>query len=108
MSYSYPSWVEFSKYDYLPARPTFDKSPVNPSRAYLGRENFYALTQHPYASLQYIHDFENMPPTLIQSGGCEVLVDEIRAFASKMENSKTTRVTYEEYEVYTFFHEKKK
>jgi acetyl esterase/lipase len=49
-----------------------------------------------------------MPPTLIQSGGCEVLVDEIRAFASKMENSKTTRVTYEEYEVYTFFHEKKK
>ncbi|KAI8879835.1 alpha/beta-hydrolase [Backusella circina FSU 941] len=98
MSYSYPSWIEFTKFDYLPERPTFDHSTMNPSRCYLGRENYYALTQHPYASLQYIHDFENMPPMLIQSGGCEVLVDEIRAFASKLENSKTTRVTYEEYE----------
>lgn len=72
---------------------------MNPARFYLGTDTYFGLNQHPYASPLYADHFDNLPPILIQSGGCETMKDEVRSFATKFEDCHSTIFKHEEYEV---------
>ncbi|KAI8146648.1 Alpha/Beta hydrolase protein [Fennellomyces sp. T-0311] len=98
LTFSYPSWDTASLYDYLPNNP--DKIPNrNPAVLYLGAEKAArGMARHPYVSPLFAESFENLPPLLIQSGGCESLRDEINDLVNKLGATKTTLVHHEEYE----------
>lgn len=57
------------------------------------------LVYNPYVSPIYADSFDHLPPILIQSGGCEVLRDEINELTAKIKGSKGTSVRHEIYEV---------
>ncbi|KAI8882100.1 hypothetical protein K501DRAFT_187591 [Backusella circina FSU 941] len=94
LSFSYPSWKNASLYDYLPDNPGELKA-MNPASLYLDSPH---LVRHPYVSPIFADNFDNMPPILIQSGGCESLRDEIMDLTEKMRKSKGTMVHHEIYE----------
>ncbi|KAI7893168.1 alpha/beta hydrolase fold-domain-containing protein [Mucor mucedo] len=94
LTFSYPSWKDASLYDYLPSNPAQLKS-VNPALLYLDDQE---LIRHPYVSPIFADNFDNMPPILIQSGGCESLRDEICDLTDKIQKSKCTMVHHEIYE----------
>ncbi|KAI7858293.1 alpha/beta hydrolase fold-domain-containing protein [Circinella umbellata] len=97
LSFSFPSWDNASVYDYLPNNP--DRLPkMNPANLYLGTERAPSMVRHPYVSPIFADNFENLPPIIIQSGGCESLRDEIRDLVTKIAASKTTLIHHEEYE----------
>ncbi|KAG2190057.1 hypothetical protein INT46_007936 [Mucor plumbeus] len=94
LTFSYPSWKDASLYDYLPSNPA-ELTAMNPAHLYLNDQD---LVKHPYVSPIYADSFSNMPPMLIQSGGCESLRDEICDLTIKIKNSKSTMVHHEIYE----------
>lgn len=94
LTFSYPSWNDASLYDYLPSNPNTLKS-MNPAFLYLDDQE---LVRHPYVSPIFAENFDNMPPMLIQSGGCESLRDEITDLTQKIKKSKSTMVHHEIYE----------
>lgn len=69
---------------------------MNPALLYLDDQK---LIRHPYVSPIFADNFDNMPPILIQSGGCESLRDEICDLTDKIQKSKSTMVHHEIYEV---------
>jgi acetyl esterase/lipase len=79
----------------LPDNPGELKA-MNPAHLYLDSPH---LVRHPYVSPIFADNFDNMPPILIQSGGCESLRDEIVDLTEKMRKSKGTMVHHEIYEV---------
>lgn len=95
LTFSYPSWNDANLYDYLPSNPAELKS-MNPALLYLDDQK---LIRHPYVSPIFADNFDNMPPILIQSGGCESLRDEICDLTDKIQKSKLTMVHHEIYEV---------
>ncbi|CAO3622222.1 unnamed protein product [Mucor fragilis] len=94
LTFSYPSWQDASLYDYLPSNPA-ELTAMNPAHLYLEDQE---LIRHPYVSPIFADNFSNMPPMLIQSGGCESLRDEICDLTSKIKSSKSTMVHHEIYE----------
>ncbi|KAI8641308.1 alpha/beta hydrolase fold-domain-containing protein [Parasitella parasitica] len=94
LTFSYPSWKDASLYDYLPSNPA-ELTAMNPAHLYLDDPN---LVRNPYVSPIFADNFRNMPPMLIQSGGCESLRDEISDLTTKIKNSKSTMVYHEIYE----------
>ncbi|KAI9244583.1 alpha/beta hydrolase fold-domain-containing protein [Phascolomyces articulosus] len=97
LTFSYPSWDNASLYDYLPNNP--DRLPnMNPANLYLGAERVSSMVRHPYVSPVFADNFENLPPLIIQSGGCESLRDEINDLVIKIAATKTTLIHHEEYE----------
>lgn len=82
-------------YDYLPSNPS-QLNAVNPALLYLDDQE---LIRHPYVSPIFADHFDDMPPILIQSGGCESLRDEIYDLTDKIQKSKSTMVHHEIYEV---------
>jgi hypothetical protein len=72
---------------------------MNPAHLYLEDQE---LVRHPYVSPIFADNFDNMPPILIQSGGCESLRDEICDLTIKIQKSKSTIVHHEIYEVCFF------
>lgn len=72
---------------------------MNPAYLYLGPDQPSDMVRHPYVSPLFAESFENLPPLLIQSGGCESLRDEIEDLTSRIGATKTTLVTHEIYEV---------
>ncbi|GAN06281.1 conserved hypothetical protein [Mucor ambiguus] len=97
LTYGHPSWVEAEIFDYLPCRPAMSAI-MNPARFYLGTDTYHGLSRHPYASPLFADHFDHLPPILIQSGGCETMKDEIRAFAANFEDCHATIFKHEEYE----------
>ncbi|KAI9029668.1 alpha/beta hydrolase fold-domain-containing protein [Phycomyces nitens] len=97
LTFSYSTSLGKPLFDYIPIPPKNDKQ-LNPALHYLGIEQYKHMTKHPYVSPLFADSFENLPPLLFQSGGCEALRDEIRAIVEKIKASKTTSVHYEEYE----------
>lgn len=69
---------------------------MNPAHLYLDDQD---LIRHPYVSPIFADHFDNMPPILIQSGGCESLRDEICDLVDKIQKSKGNMVHHEIYEV---------
>lgn len=76
---------------------------MNPARFYLGTDTYHGLSRHPYASPLFADHFDHLPPILIQSGGCETMKDEVRAFAAKFEDCHGTIFKHEEYEVFYLY-----
>lgn len=97
LTYGFPSWANAEAHDCLPPKPAcWDK---NPAMLYLGQENHEKLCRHPYVSPIYASSFDDLPTTLIQSGGCEALHDEIVELVRKLKDSRmSTIVQHEEYE----------
>lgn len=98
LTYGFPSWANAEAHDCLPPKPAcWDK---NPAMLYLGQENHEKLCRHPYVSPIYASSFDDLPTTLIQSGGCEALHDEIVELVRKLKDSRmSTIVQHEQYEV---------
>ncbi|GAA5805280.1 hypothetical protein HPULCUR_010795 [Helicostylum pulchrum] len=94
LTFSYPSWKDANLYDYLPSNPS-ELVGMNPALLYLDDQK---LIRHPYVSPIFADNFDNMPPILIQSGGCESLRDEICDLTDKIQKSKSTMVHHEIYE----------
>ncbi|KAI8085254.1 alpha/beta hydrolase fold-domain-containing protein [Thamnidium elegans] len=94
LTFSYPSWKDANLYDYLPSNPS-ELVSMNPALLYLDDQE---LIRHPYVSPIFADNFDNMPPILIQSGGCESLRDEICDLTDKIQKSKSTMVHHEIYE----------
>jgi acetyl esterase/lipase len=99
LTFSYPSWKDASLYDYLPSNPSELKA-MNPAHLYLDDQD---LIKHPYVSPIFADNFDNMPPMLIQSGGCESLRDEIDDLTNKIKKSRSTMVHHEIYEVISLY-----
>ena len=78
---------------------------MNPANLYLGTERAPSMVRHPYVSPIFADNFENLPPIIIQSGGCESLRDEIHDLVTKIAASKTTLIHHEEYEVYIYIYD---
>ncbi|KAL0076172.1 alpha/beta hydrolase fold-domain-containing protein [Phycomyces blakesleeanus] len=97
LSFSHMSCDDLPVFDYLPLPPKTETH-QNPAFHYLGAEQYKTMRKHPYVSPLFAENFENLPPLLFQSGGCEALRDEIRAIVEKIKASKTSSVHYEEYE----------
>lgn len=101
LTFGFPSWANAEAHDCLPPKPAcWDK---NPAMLYLGKENHEELCRHPYVSPIYASNFNDLPATLIQSGGCEALRDEIVELVRKLKDSRmSTIVQHEQYEVTLF------
>ncbi|KAG0994974.1 hypothetical protein G6F28_005232 [Rhizopus arrhizus] len=94
LAYSYSSWDDNALDDYLPPKPQ-KTTKFQPVMFYLESPN---LVYNPYVSPIYADSFDHLPPILIQSGGCEVLRDEINELTAKIKGSKGTSVRHEIYE----------
>jgi acetyl esterase/lipase len=68
---------------------------MNPAHLYL---TDISLVKHPYVSPVFADNFDDLPPILIQSGGCESLRDEIADLTRKIKNSKSTLIHHEIYQ----------
>lgn len=72
---------------------------MNPQKLYLGDEFSPSMLKHPYVSPLFAEHFEHLPPIMVQSGGCESLRDEIEALHQKINQSKTSFIHNEVYQV---------
>lgn len=81
LSSSLGSWISNKDVDYLTVADKNDKS-LDLAHLYLTHESFAELVVHPYVS-SAIADLRNLPPLLIQSGGAEVLRDEVTLLAER-------------------------
>ncbi|KAH8552132.1 Alpha/Beta hydrolase protein [Umbelopsis sp. PMI_123] len=93
LSMSHASWSN-QKYDYLPLLT--EDHPIHATKMYLGSNRYPHLITHPYVSPVYADNFDDLPPILLQAGGCECLHDEIQELATKIAQSNT----YVQLEVY--------
>ena len=90
---SHASWSN-QKYDYLPLLT--EDHPIHATKMYLGAQRYPHLITHPYVSPLYAENFDDLPPILLQAGGCECLHDEIQELATKIAQSNT----YVQLEIY--------
>ncbi|KAG2182732.1 hypothetical protein INT44_005712, partial [Umbelopsis vinacea] len=93
LSMSHASWSN-QKYDYLPLLT--EDHPIHATKMYLGADRYPYLITHPYVSPLYAENFDDLPPILLQAGGCECLHDEIQELATKIAQSNT----YVQLEIY--------
>ncbi|KAI8577567.1 hypothetical protein K450DRAFT_177610 [Umbelopsis ramanniana AG] len=93
LSMSHASWSN-QKYDYLPLLT--EDHPIHATKMYLGAHRYPYLITHPYVSPLYADNFDDLPPILLQAGGCECLHDEIQELATKIAQSNT----YVQLEIY--------
>jgi acetyl esterase/lipase len=93
LSMSHDSWSN-RKYDYLPLLT--EDHPIHATKMYLGEQRYPYMLTHPYVSPLYAQNFNNLPPILLQAGGCECLHDEIQELATRIAQSNS----YVQLEVY--------